>query len=52
MGGVNQLLFDGNSTGLSCLPVLKSQIFLATPGKIAEIGLTRSVGLSGVPTTS
>jgi len=48
----DQLLFDGNSTGLFCLPVLKSQIFLATPGKIAEIGLTRSVGLSGVPTTS
>ena len=37
-------LFGGNSIGLFCLPVLNSQIFLETPGNMAEIGLTRSVG--------
>jgi hypothetical protein len=47
----NQLL-GGNSIGPFCLPVLNSMIFRETPGKIAEIGLTRSTGLSVVPTTS
>lgn len=45
-------LLGGNSIGLFCLPVLNSMIFRETPGKIAEIGLTRSTGLSVVPTTS
>ena len=42
--GVRSVLF--------CLPVLNSMIFRVTPGKIAEIGLTRSTGAPGVPTTS
>ena len=45
-------LFGGNSTGLFCLPVLNSMILRITPGTIAEIGLTRSTGWPGVPTTS
>ena len=47
----NQLL-GGNSTGLFCLPVLNSKILRSTPGAIAEIGLTRSTGWPGEPTTS
>ena len=46
-------LFGGNSIGvLFCLPVLNSKILRSTPGAIAEIGLTRSTGWPGVPTTS
>src|SRR5258705_373415 len=44
--------FGGNSTGLFCLPVPNSKIFRSTPGAMAEIGLTRSTGWPGVPTTS
>ena len=46
------LLLGGNSTGLLGLPVLNSKILRNTPGAIAEIGLTRSTGWPGVPTTS
>jgi hypothetical protein len=45
-------LLGGNSTGVFCLPVPNSKIFRSTPGAIAEIGLTRSTGWPGVPTTS
>ncbi len=37
---------------LSGWPVLNSKILRNTPGAIAEIGLTRSTGAPGVPTTS
>ncbi len=40
------------SVGAFCLPVLKSNILRKTPGAMAEIGLTRSTGAPGVPTTS
>ena len=45
-------LFGGNSTGLFCLPVLNSMILRVTPGRSAEIGLTRNTGAPGVPTIS
>lgn len=51
MPGIAQL-FGGKSIELFCLPVLNSMIFRVTPGKIADIGLTRSTGWAGVPTTS
>jgi hypothetical protein len=35
-----------------CLPVLNWKMLRNTPGAIAEIGLTRTTGLPGVPTTS
>src|SRR3954465_5623527 len=48
----DQLLLVGNSPGMFGLPGPNSNIFLSTPGAIAEIGLTRSTGWPGVPTTS
>ncbi len=45
-------LFGWKSIGLFCLPVLNSKILRNTPGAMAEIGLTRSTGWLGVPTTS
>src|SRR5205807_3190286 len=44
-------LFGAGSAGLFCLG-LNSKILRSTPGAIAEIGLTRSSGAPGVPTTS
>lgn len=50
--GRDQLCGCGTSIWFCGLPVLNSMIFRITPGNIAEIGLIRSTGALGVPTTS